>query len=166
MEFKIDFDFSKPKNFPVTDKLIKHSLYHIFLFTLFSIAIGIMLSQTRMDLLFWILYLLGITALILSWLDKINIIQLRKTPERLTKCSICGRTAVESKIKKLVDEEIIKKSGKDPEGEKYQEKTVTTSKGKEEISGSPFNAIIFHEKPICIQCINELSKMKEDLKGF
>lgn len=94
-----------------------------------------------------------VLLLILIALDELGIIELRSTPERLTKCTVCSRTYQSSKYDE--DGRTVKTTIESGDTDKKIEEITHDYK-----KARPLEGLIINGKVVCTDCIKKIRDWK------
>lgn len=131
---------------------------HTLAFAGLIIGLGILSAFFhRADESTWLLSGILMTGVIvISALDYLDILRFRKSVERLTKCSVCGRTYKSSEYSKDYETQIKTRIS----GGKDTKKTSTKKSQKKE---QFLNGIIIHDRLICETCLEDSDRVRKKL---
>lgn len=94
-----------------------------------------------------------VLILILIILDELGIVELRSTPERMTKCAVCSRTYESSKHDE--DGRIVKTTIESGDTDKKIEEITHDYK-----KARPLEGLIINGKVVCTDCIKKIREWK------
>ena len=145
---------------PLDQKGKNYFMIHLFLVGLVLIAWGVTIGAYRDSSAggLWAIsfgYLIVIGVILVSLADYLDIIELRKSVVRYTKCVICGRTN-ESGIDLDEDDDTITKMTKIDKDKKSGSEKITEHIAKPEIK---LTGLVVNNKVICIECVKIMKDM-------
>ena len=105
--------------------------------------------------------LVVISIILISLLDCLNVIEIRRTVARHTKCAICG--AVDESAVDLDEDDptVVKKTIIDTEIDEKTDSSVVVKTDCKPIPARPLTGFVVNNKVVCLDCIKVMKGIAE-----